>query len=109
MRQHQCFCDFLSDCCVTVPTNLTYCDEVCDEGVNIEETSRGFSLKLEIPSVYYKYIIGKKGETRARIQVETHTRIIVPKPEDKQQIVGKKISVVSSHEKVSDLCYICER
>ncbi|NXT81070.1 ASCC1 protein, partial [Zapornia atra] len=54
-------------------------DEPCDAFV-VEETERGFQCRAEVPSPLYKYIIGKKGETKKRIETETRTSISIPKP-----------------------------
>ncbi|CAG5136613.1 unnamed protein product [Candidula unifasciata] len=75
-------------------SSTAYNDEVCGLDVDIEETSKGFRLKMEVPSAYYKFIIGKKGETRARLQVETHTQIHIPKVGDKQEVI-----VIEGHDK----------
>jgi activating signal cointegrator complex subunit 1 len=50
-----------------------YCDEVCDLKTPIEETENGFQLKLDVPSVFFKHIIGKKAETKRRLETETRT------------------------------------
>uniref|UniRef100_UPI003467EF77 Activating signal cointegrator 1 complex subunit 1 n=1 Tax=Alvinella pompejana TaxID=6376 RepID=UPI003467EF77 len=56
-----------------------YCDDICDTlGEQIQETENGYKLELEIPSAYYKYIIGKKGETKKRLENETRTLIKIP-------------------------------
>lgn len=57
-----------------------YCDEVCDFKTPIEETESGFQLKLEIPSAFFKHIIGRKAETKRRLETETRTQIRIPKP-----------------------------
>lgn len=74
--------------------DLTYADEVCDSALDIIETKRGLSLSLLVPDVYFKYIIGKKGETRRRMEAETHTQICVPKQGDKQEHI-----VIYGHER----------
>ncbi|XP_043087092.1 activating signal cointegrator 1 complex subunit 1 [Puntigrus tetrazona] len=53
-------------------------DEPCDS-YSIEQTDRGFRCAVDVPSVLYKYIIGKKGETRKRLESETKTSISIPK------------------------------
>ena len=68
---------------------MTYCDEICDAGLDIEETNRGFRLKVPVASAYNKYIIGKKGETKRRLETETRTQIHVPKPGDREEVIGK--------------------
>ncbi|NXV65617.1 ASCC1 protein, partial [Molothrus ater] len=61
-------------------------DEPCDAFV-VEETERGFQCRLEVPSPLYKYIIGKKGETKKRLETETRTSISIPKPGVEGEIV----------------------
>ena len=56
-----------------------YEDEVCDDDFNIEELESGFQLRLDIPSAYFKFIIGKKGESKRRLESETGTQIRIPK------------------------------
>ncbi|KAK3576538.1 hypothetical protein CHS0354_018044 [Potamilus streckersoni] len=54
-------------------------DEICDIKMNIEETDNGYKLTLsEVPSTFFKFIIGKKGETKKKIETETRTRIQIP-------------------------------
>lgn len=57
-----------------------YCDEVCDLKTPIEETENGFQLKLDVPSAFFKHIIGRKAETKRRLETETRTQIRIPKP-----------------------------
>ncbi len=52
---------------------------MCDAFTNIEETDNGFRLSLNIPSTYFKYIIGKKAETKKRLENETRTQIKIPR------------------------------
>ncbi|GFO31161.1 activating signal cointegrator 1 complex subunit 1 [Plakobranchus ocellatus] len=68
-------------------SDWTYGDEVCDAGLDIAETSKGFCLRLPVPSVFNKYIIGKRGETKKRLETETRTQIFVPKPGDKDEVI----------------------
>ena len=60
-----------------------YVDESCNAGceadVEIERTSRGYSLSFHVPHVFHKFIIGKKGETKKRLETETKTQIKVPR------------------------------
>ncbi|XP_029648191.2 activating signal cointegrator 1 complex subunit 1 isoform X1 [Octopus sinensis] len=52
-------------------------DESCDN-VEVVATEKGFEGKMSIASEYFKYIIGKKGETKKRIENETRTQIRIP-------------------------------
>lgn len=67
----------------------TYEDEICDAFSNIEETENGFRLRMPVPSGFFKYIIGKKGETKKRIENETKTQISIPRQGQKGDI-GKR-------------------
>ncbi|CAL1545826.1 unnamed protein product [Lymnaea stagnalis] len=73
---------------------LNFADEFCDSTLDITETKRGLSLSLLVPDTYFKYIIGKKGETKKRMEAETQTQICVPKPGDRQQHL-----VIYGHER----------
>ncbi|KAK7919067.1 hypothetical protein WMY93_010351 [Mugilogobius chulae] len=72
-------------------------DESCDSHC-IEQTEKGFRCAIDVPSVLYKYIIGKKGETRRRLEHDTKTNISIPKQGVEGQIVitGAQKSSVSS-------------
>ncbi|KAM3859691.1 activating signal cointegrator 1 complex subunit 1 [Diretmus argenteus] len=72
-------------------------DEACDSQ-HIEQTDKGFRCAIDVPSVLYKYIIGKKGETRRRLESDTKTSISIPKPGVEGQIVitGSQRAAVSS-------------
>ncbi|OWF52184.1 activating signal cointegrator 1 complex subunit 1-like [Mizuhopecten yessoensis] len=61
------------------PVDCGWNDEICDFRTPIEETDSGFQLSLDIPSALFKHIIGRKGETRRRIENETRTQIRIPK------------------------------
>lgn len=58
-----------------------YNDEYCEIDLSkIEKTNTGFKMELDVPTDCYKFIIGKKGETKKRIERETNTRITIPAP-----------------------------
>nr|XP_016847684.1 PREDICTED: activating signal cointegrator 1 complex subunit 1 isoform X1 [Anolis carolinensis]XP_016847685.1 PREDICTED: activating signal cointegrator 1 complex subunit 1 isoform X1 [Anolis carolinensis] len=61
-------------------------DEPCDAFM-IEETERGYRCAMDIPSPLYKYIIGKKGETKKKLETETRTSINIPGPGVEGEIV----------------------
>ncbi|XP_061491277.1 activating signal cointegrator 1 complex subunit 1 [Rhineura floridana] len=61
-------------------------DEPCDAFV-VKETERGYQCAVDIPSPLYKYIIGKKGETKKKLETETRTSISIPKPGVEGEIV----------------------
>ncbi|KAJ8013563.1 hypothetical protein DPEC_G00031060 [Dallia pectoralis] len=64
----------------------------------IEQTENGFRCAIDAPSVLYKCIIGKKGETRRRLESDTKTSISIPKLGVEGQIVitGSQKAAVSS-------------
>ncbi|XP_033840258.1 activating signal cointegrator 1 complex subunit 1 [Periophthalmus magnuspinnatus] len=72
-------------------------DEGCDPQ-RIEQTDKGFHCAVDVPSVLYKYIIGKKGETRRRLEHDTKTSISIPKQGAEGPIVitGARRASVSS-------------
>ncbi|TMS22148.1 Activating signal cointegrator 1 complex subunit 1 [Larimichthys crocea] len=72
-------------------------DETCGTHF-IEQTDKGFRCAVDVPSVLYKYIIGKKGETRKRLEFDTKTSINIPKQGVEGQIVitGSHKAAVSS-------------
>ncbi|XP_059585902.1 activating signal cointegrator 1 complex subunit 1 isoform X2 [Alligator mississippiensis] len=80
-------------------------DEPCD-AFTVEETERGFQCKLEAPSPLYKYIIGKKGETKKRLEMETRTSISIPKPGMEGEIVitgQQRSGVISAQTRIDVL------
>ncbi|KAK7486498.1 hypothetical protein BaRGS_00022299 [Batillaria attramentaria] len=64
-----------------------YNDEICDVNFDIEETSGGYRVRLDVPSTYFKYIIGKRGETKRRLETETKTQIRIPKAGQEGEII----------------------
>ncbi|XP_054060830.1 activating signal cointegrator 1 complex subunit 1 isoform X1 [Rissa tridactyla] len=80
-------------------------DEPCDAFV-VEETEKGFQCRVEVPSPLYKYIIGKKGETKKKLETETRTSISIPKPgvEGEIVIIGQHRSgVISARTRIDVL------
>ncbi|NXY08543.1 ASCC1 protein, partial [Pteruthius melanotis] len=80
-------------------------DEPCDAFV-VEKTQRGFQCWVEVPSPLYKYIIGKKGETKKRLETETRTSISIPKPGVEGEIVitgQHRSGVVSARTRIDVL------
>ena len=50
-------------------------DEICDAGLDIAETSSGFQLSLRIHSAFFKFLIGQRGQTKKRLEMETKTQV----------------------------------
>lgn len=61
-------------------------DETCDT-FNIEETDRGYQTSVNLPSAFFKHIIGRKGETKRRLEIETKTQIRIPREGVEGEIV----------------------
>ncbi|GAB1605456.1 activating signal cointegrator 1 complex subunit 1-like isoform X2 [Argonauta hians] len=77
-------------------------EDTCD-GVEVIETEKGFETKMSIASEYFKYIIGKKGETKKKIENETRTQVRIPSrgQEGEIVIIGRdKKGVVSAHTRL---------
>lgn len=66
-------------------------DEELDD--SIEKTARGYLMRLKIPSVFFKYIIGKGGQTRATIERDTHSKIALPPRNAEGDIVVEAASL----------------
>lgn len=80
-------------------------DEPCDT-VEVEQTEKGYRCAIDVPSVLYKYIIGKKGDTRKRLETETRTSINIPKQGVEGQIVitgQQRASVISACTRIEVL------
>ncbi|XP_062071335.1 activating signal cointegrator 1 complex subunit 1 isoform X2 [Lepus europaeus] len=61
-------------------------DEPCD-AYDVEQTPQGFRCTVRAPSLLYKHIVGKRGDTRKKIELETKTSISIPKPGQDGEIV----------------------
>lgn len=63
-----------------------YTDDVYDEGEDVESELTGvekmrsgnYKLKLPVPSVFFKYIIGKEGRTKKGIERDTECHLLIP-------------------------------
>lgn len=83
-----------------------YNDEICDVNFDIEETSGGFRIRLNIPSTYFKYIVGRKGETKKRLETETKTQIRIPRAGQEGEIIiqgHERKGVVSAKTRIDVL------
>ncbi|XP_062522116.1 activating signal cointegrator 1 complex subunit 1-like isoform X2 [Corticium candelabrum] len=49
-----------------------------EETSHLTKTSEGFQVSLSLPSAFYKFIIGRQGETKKQLERETKTSIKVP-------------------------------
>lgn len=64
-------------------------DDDIDDNI-IVATETGFETSLDVASEYFKYIIGKKGDTRNRIEMDTRTQIRIPRRGQEGKI-GEKL------------------
>ncbi|KAK3094700.1 hypothetical protein FSP39_005155 [Pinctada imbricata] len=62
-------------------------DEICDLNTQVVETENGYEIRLDLPSAFFKHIIGRKGETKRRLETETKTQIRIPKAGVEGEIV----------------------
>lgn len=62
--------------CVTEALNWE--DEIYDESL-VERTAHGFKTFVSVPSALVKFVIGKKWETKKKIEKETNCQIQIPK------------------------------
>ncbi|XP_045201166.2 activating signal cointegrator 1 complex subunit 1-like [Mercenaria mercenaria] len=71
-----------------IPDSSGWNDETCAlDAPNIEQTSDGFRTSICAPSGLLKFVIGRKGETKHRLEIETRTKIRIPKQGQKGDIV----------------------
>jgi len=87
-------------------TDCTYEDEACDGGLNLVETDDGYMLSMYVPSAFHKHIIGRKAETKKRLETETRTTISVPKSGQDGDVVIRgrdRGGVVSAHTRIDIL------
>ncbi|XP_032168672.1 activating signal cointegrator 1 complex subunit 1 isoform X1 [Neovison vison] len=61
-------------------------EEPCD-AYEVVQTQQGFRCTVKAPSLLYKHIVGKRGDTRKKLEVETKTSISIPKPGQDGEIV----------------------
>ena len=71
--------------CAGVSPDVYWEDVPCDaEEVDssfVEKTDQGYVVNCnDIPSYYFKFICGKKNESKKRIEKETKTQIKIPRP-----------------------------
>jgi len=65
----------------------TFEDEICDAGLDITETANGFQISLRIHSAYFKFLIGKNGQTKKRLEMETKTQIRIPRQGTEGEVI----------------------
>ncbi|XP_067944199.1 activating signal cointegrator 1 complex subunit 1-like [Watersipora subatra] len=63
--------------------------KVEDVDPRVTEKDGRFSASLDIPSALFKFVIGKKGETKKRLEYETKCKIVIPQRGQERPIVIK--------------------
>jgi len=58
---------------------LIWEDEACDTAESVEKTEQGYRLCMEVPSSLFKFVLGKRAETKKRIEKETNTKVMIPR------------------------------
>ncbi len=64
-------------------------EEVCEELEGLEQTAGGgYVVRLSIPSVFFKYIIGREAKTKTSIERDTGCRLRIP-PRGREGDIGR--------------------
>lgn len=74
------------------------CDSSCDP-LEMEQTSDGYRLVIDVPAKFYGFIIGQKGETKKKIEQETKTQLHIPRTHSRIEeitITGRSRQGISS-------------
>jgi hypothetical protein len=74
-------------------------EETCD-ALTQDPKTQEYILKMEVPKAYHKFISGKRGATKLRIEQETFTTILLPKVDSDSDIIGKPRLVLSLTQKL---------
>ncbi|XP_052272061.1 activating signal cointegrator 1 complex subunit 1-like isoform X6 [Dreissena polymorpha] len=84
-----------------------YNDEICAlDQSNVEETSDGFRTLVKAPSALFKFVIGRQGESKKRLETETRTKIKIPKQGQEGDIViqgHERMGVISAKTRIEVL------
>ncbi|KAH3844216.1 hypothetical protein DPMN_086471 [Dreissena polymorpha] len=84
-----------------------YNDEICAlDQPNVEETSDGFRTLVKAPSTLFKFVIGRQGESKKRLETETRTKIKIPKQGQEGDIViqgHERMGVISAKTRIEVL------
>lgn len=62
-------------------------NEALECSLDFQETSKGFSLSIDVPSTFFGVIIGKGGEKKRRIEQETQCQIEIPRQRDRSDMI----------------------
>ncbi|XP_075390901.1 activating signal cointegrator 1 complex subunit 1 isoform X2 [Tenrec ecaudatus] len=86
-------------------------DEPCEAYV-VVQTQQGFRCTVKAPSLLYKHIVGKRGDTKKKLEMETKTSISIPKPGHEGEIVitgQHRSGVVSARTRIDVLLHTFRR
>uniref|UniRef100_A0A7G3AZQ2 Putative transcription coactivator complex n=1 Tax=Lutzomyia longipalpis TaxID=7200 RepID=A0A7G3AZQ2_LUTLO len=79
----------------------------------IERTAENsFRIAFHVPSVFHGAIIGQKGATRRRLEMETRSLIKVPNKGTKDPIIvtaQREADVVAARKKIGDIALACRK
>ena len=68
-------------------------DEICTlDQTCVTETTDGYKTSISAPSALFKFIIGKKGETKNRLEIETRTKIRIPR-QGQEGDIGRSVLI----------------
>ncbi|XP_075912270.1 activating signal cointegrator 1 complex subunit 1 [Petromyzon marinus] len=73
-----------------------------ETGKALERTDRGYRCSLHMPSAFFKYVIGRKGETKRRLESDTRCSVTIPR-------MGTEGPVVVCGESRSSVLSACSR
>ncbi|XP_006835931.1 PREDICTED: activating signal cointegrator 1 complex subunit 1 [Chrysochloris asiatica] len=82
-------------------------EETCEANV-VMQTQQGFQCTMRTPSLLYKHIVGKRGDTKKKLETETKTSISIPKPGHEGDIVitgQHRNGVVSARTRIDVLLH----
>lgn len=82
------------------------CAEELGDVYEVVQTPNGFRCTVRAPSLLYKHIVGKRGDTRKKLEIETKTSISIPKPGQEGEIVitgQHRSGVVSARTRIDVL------
>ncbi|XP_064125766.1 activating signal cointegrator 1 complex subunit 1 isoform X2 [Loxodonta africana] len=86
-------------------------EEPCDAYV-VVQTQQGFQCTVSAPSLLYKHIVGKRGDTKKKLEMETKTSISIPKPGHEGDIVitgQHRSGVISARTRIDVLLHTFRR
>ncbi|CAN0388019.1 unnamed protein product [Lampetra fluviatilis] len=70
--------------------------------LGLERTERGYRCSLHMPSAFFKYVIGRKGETKRRLESDTRCSVTIPR-------LGTEGPVVVCGESRASVLSACSR